>query len=263
MAEENKQHQEDEPKEVSSTQATTDDQTVTPKADQPPKEKVIVALPSTDAKPPTSASFKLFAFIGDNSEAKIMNWIRMYENLADRSAWSDEEKKWNLPSYLEQDAFDYYIEHVLSKDLDWKQSKQAMVQRFDQYELEAFMEFLSHKWSPRMELKEYFKKMRGLGMAAGLKDEEILAGLTRGLPVPLRSELNFVTSLQQWVAVAFCLQQRQEENGSNYKPWKGRRGGRGNSRGGNPNKSRNNLQMSGDHNLASNSSNQNIDHNDA
>lgn len=256
--EENKQHHEDEQKEVSSTQTTIDDQTAVPKSGQPPKEKVITPLPVVAVKP--SASFKLFHFSGDDSEAKIMNWIRMYENMATRSGWSEEEMKWNLPSYLEREAFDYYVEHVLSKNPDWTAARQAMVQRFDQYELEAFMEFLSHKWTPRIELKEYFKKMRGLGMAANLKEEDILVGLTRGLPVHLRSELNFVTSLQQWVAVAFCLQQRLEDTNSNYnKQWKGgRRGGRRNSRGGNPNKQRSNQ---GD--LLANTSHQNGDHNDA
>lgn len=269
MSEENnKQHQDDEQKEVSSSQATTtttDDQTTaTPKVEQKPK--VFVALPSSDAKPATSDSFKLFSFSGDHSEARIMNWIRVYENMADRSGWTDDQKKWNLPSYLEADAFDYYVEHVLSKKLDWTQARQQLVQRFDQYELEAFMEFLSHKWAPRMELKEYFKTMRGLGMAAGLKDEEIIAGLNRGLPPNLRSELDFVTSLQQWVAVAFCLQQRLEDSSNpSYKPWKGgRRGGRGNNSRGNPNgKPRNNMQMPGDHHHQANNSHQSIDITDA
>ena len=237
-----KQHPEEEQKEVSSTQATTNDQAADPKPEQPaPLEKVITPLPDSDVKP--SAPFKLFSFIGDNSEVKIANWIRVYESMANRSGWSDDEKTWNLPSYLEQEAFDYYVDQVLIKNPDWKQAKQSMLTRFDQYDVEAFMEFLSFKWSPRVELKEYFKKMRAMGMASNLREEEILAGLNRNLPTHLRTELQFVTSLQQWVAVAFCLQQKVDQNNSsNYSKgtWKGRRGGRGNSRSGNPNKPRTN-----------------------
>ena len=219
MSEENKQqqHQEEEHKDVSSTQ-TTDEQ----KAAEQPKEKVIQPLPSTSVKPAT-IHFKLSDFSGDYSGAKIANWIRLYESLAKRSDWSEEEMKWNLASYLEQEAFDFYVEHVLSKkDFEWKQAKQSIVQRFDQFEIDPFMQFLSHKWTPQIELKDYFKKMRALGVAAGLKEEDILAGLTRGLPAHLRSELSFVTSLQQWVAVAFCLQQRLDEHGGYHKSWKGK-----------------------------------------
>ena len=259
MAEENnKQLLEDEQKEVSSTQTNGDEETVSSKISQPPKERVITALPMTDVKP--SASFKLSSFSGDDSEIKIINWIRMYENLALRSDWSEEAMKWNLPSYLEAKAFDFYIEQVLNKNLNWWQAKQLMVRRFDQYDLEPFMEFLSHKWTPRIELKEHFKMMRALGMEAGLKDEDILTRLSHNLPLNLRQELDFVTSLQQWVAVAFCLQQKLDENNPNYnqKSWKGRRGGRGNSNrsGGNLNKQRSNLM--GDH-LANSSSEHQID----
>jgi len=218
MPEDNKSHQE-ENKEVSSTQQT-DEQSV----EKQRKEKVIQPLPECDLKP--AATFKLFPFSGDNSKVKIQNWIRMYESLAKRSGWSQDEMKWNMSSYLEDEAFDFFVEHVLTKGEDWQQVKQVMLQRFDQFEIEPYMEFLSHKWSPQIELKEYFKKMRGLGVAAGLKEEEILAGLSRGVPVHLRSELSFVTSLQQWVAIAFCLQQRLDENGNHYsknQPWKGRR----------------------------------------
>lgn len=228
MPEDNKSHQEEESKEVSSTQQTTDEQN----GEKQRKEKVIQPLPECDLKP--SATFKLFPFSGDNSKAKIQNWIRMYESLAKRSGWSEEEMKWNMSSYLEEEAFDFFVEHVLSKEQDWQQVKQTMLQRFDQFDIEPFMEFLSHKWSPQIELKEYFKKMRALGVAAGLKEEEILSGLTRGVPVHLRSELSFVTSLQQWVAIAFCLQQRLDEHGNHYnknQPWKGRRNqGRNQSR---------------------------------
>lgn len=245
--ENNKQQPEEEQKEVSSTQATTSDQTADPKPERPASlAKSVSPLPDSDVKP--SAPFKLFSFIGDNSEVKIANWIRVYESMANRSGWSEDEKTWNLPSYLEQEAFDYYVEHVLTKNPDWKQAKQAILTRFDQYELEPFMEFLSLKWTPRMELKELFKKARSVGMATGLKEEEIIAGLNNKLPQHLRNELTFVKSLGQWVAVAFCLQQKvdQNQNNSNYGkgPWKGRRGGRGNSRGGNPNKPRSNQ---GDH----------------
>jgi len=249
MPEENAPRQDEEhQKEVSSTQ-TTEDQTIQKTAEQP-KEKVIEPLVVSKVKP--NSNFKLFSFTGDHCGAKIMNWIRMYENLAARSDWSEEEMLWNLSSYLEQEAFDFYVEHVLAKNLDWKQAKQLMIKRFDQYELEPFMEFLSHKWTPQIELKEYFQKMRALGYAVGLKEEDIISGLTRGLPVHLRSELSFVTSLQQWVAISFCLQQRLDENSYGNRPWKGRRNNGGRNRG--PNKQRSNHQQNQDHSLlASNS----------
>jgi len=260
MAEEHKQ-QDNDNKEVSSTQQQNDGEQ---KADVKPKEKVIEPLSTTSVKP--STPFRLISYTGDNSKVKIANWIRMYENLAARVDWSDEDMKWNLSSYLDQEAFDFYVEHVLAKDLDWKQAKQSIVTRFDQFEIEPFMEFLSHKWSPQIELKEYFKKMRALGIAAGLKEEDILAGLTRGLPVHLRNELSFVSSLQQWVAVAFCLQQRLDDNHGHFhknQPWKGRRGGRNQNRNQN-NKSRSNHQqnLQSDHQLIPNGATSN-DHNDA
>lgn len=260
MSDENKQHQEDEHKEVSSTQTTDEQPTGTADRQPQSKEKVITPLPTTTVKP--SSGFKLFSYNGDNSKAKIMNWIRMYENLAARSGWTDEEMKWNLASYLEQEAFDFYVEHVLSKNLEWSEAKQSLLKRFDQFEIEPFMEFLSHKWTPQLELKEYFKKMRALGVAAGLKEEDILSGLTRGLPVHLRSELSFVTSLQQWVAVAFCLQQRLEDNHGHYnknQSWKGRR----NSRNNRQNKPRNNHQqtLQSEHQLQNATSSN--DHHDA
>jgi len=239
MSEDSKIHQEEENKEVSSSQPTSTHQT---NGDAHPlKVKDTTPLPETNVKPSTT-HFKLCSFIGDDCKMKINNWIRMYESYAKRCDWQPDEMKWNLPSYLEEQAFDFYVEYVLSKDLDWEASKQSILKRFDQYETESFMEFLSCKWSPQMDLKEYFKKTRALGIESGLSDEEILQGLTRGVPAHLRTELSLATSLQQWVAIASCLEDRLKGSYYNkHQSWKGGRrnnsGGRGGNRPGNRPKS--------------------------
>lgn len=227
MAEENKnvEHQDEQTKdEVSSTQTT---EQKTPKNDL--REKLAIPLPDVDVE--IKPTLKLANFAGDNSNVKIANFIRIFESLAKRSNWSEEEMKWNLVSYLEEDALDYYVEHVLAnKEIDWKQAKKNTIDRFDQFQIEPFMEFLSFKWTPDMNLKQYFKKMRALGVASDLDEKKIIDGLTRGLPSHLRTELSHVTDLLQWSAVAHCLQQRLDDRNSfkhgNNGPWKGR--GRGN-----------------------------------
>jgi len=208
------------------------------------KDKV-VQLTKTDVA--AKSDFKLFSFNGDNSKVKISNWLSLFENLAKRSNWSEEEMQWNLANYLDEDAFDFYIEHVLSKDSNWNEAKKAMLERFDQYEIEPFVEFLSVKWTPQIELKEYFKKMRALGIASGLKEEDIVNGLTRGVPAHLRNELLVVKTLQQWANVAHLLQQRfTDHNSKRNGNWKSR----GNQhRNRNPNKPRMNhsLNLPNDH----------------
>lgn len=94
------------------------------------------------------------------------------------------------------------------------------------------MQFLSHKWSPKAEtIKDYFKKMRALGFSSNLKEKDILAGLSRNLPKHLRDEFSCVTSLQQWISVAFLLQLRFEgrshqSNFNKHQPWRNRKGSR-------------------------------------
>lgn len=191
------------------------------------REKLALPLPDVDVE--IKPALKLANFSGDDSNVKIANFIRIYENLAKRTKWSEEEMKWNLVSYLEEDALDYYVEHILAnEELDWKQAKENTIRRFDQFQIEPFMEFLSFKWTPDMKLKHYFNKMRALGVASNLDEKKIIDGLTRGLPMNLRAELTSVTDLLQWSSVAQMLQQRLDDHHpyNKHQSWKGRRGNR-------------------------------------
>lgn len=269
MSDEVKNQENEHREEVSSTQATVEEQT-NDGSKVIEKSVIVEPLPEAPVKPLTQ-QFKLFSYTGDNDKAKISNWVRLYESLGQRADWSHDDLKWNMASYLEGEAFDFYVEHVLAKELEWTQARQVMLDRFNKYDIEPYMEFLSFKWSPQMELKEYFKKMRALGYDAGIDTKAMLSGLTRGLPVHLRTEMDSVTSLQQWCAVASCLQQRLEESShynKHHSNWKGgRRGGNGNANRGTRGQSKRNSHQnpSSEHQNVSahNGSNHVIEHNEA
>lgn len=226
-----KQHQEEEQKEVSSTQQTSTTDQIQDKGFQP-EVKEYTPLPTTDVK--SKSSFKLFSYTGDKCAAKILNYIKMYENLAQRAGWTDEEMKWNLVSYLEEEAFDYYIENVLSKanDLDWEKAKQSILSRFDRYESDPYMDLLRYKWSPRVSLREHFIRVRALGINANRSAEDIIKHLNRIVPAHYVAELGHATDLQQWSNVCSVLeakdiQQKNSHNNGGYNQGKwNRRGNR-------------------------------------
>lgn len=117
-------------------------------------------------------------FKGFNDKVTIDNWLKRFEILSDYYKWSERDQVFMIGNFLQDDAFNFYVENYTS---NWSELKSKLINRFGHETVDPIIELINLKYDIKKGIKDYFDNTRRLGTLAKLSEEQIVPIMINGL----------------------------------------------------------------------------------